>query len=379
MSNRMVRSAVRGLSRAMAASLFGVTLVSAQEPFVATLPVEEMREKQLVLETTEGMVVIDLLADAAPNHVGLIMQQTAEGVFDGTSFHRMVLRGIVQGGDPNTKDASAPKQFGRGGLGLVAAEPSDETHSAGTVSAITAAGDPDSGGTQFLICVVDQPGLDGQYTIWGRVAEGLPVIARISETPVDANGNATERVEIVTATLRDWAPPPPPPFTTETVEELAGYQAVLETDAGSVTIELFADGAPEHVRNFLRLADAGFYDGMAFHRVVPGFVIQTGFPPTRSTPLSEEQRTLIQNVPLELSDTVHVKGIVSMARGDEPDSAQTSFFIVTDTSPELDGVYSAFGRVVSGIEAVEQIEQTPTNGEEPVNRVELRSVRLVAP
>ena len=68
-----------------------------------------------------------------------------------------------------------------------------------------------------------------------------------------------------------------------------------------------------------------------------------------------------------------------MARGDDPDSAQTSFFIVTDTSPELDGVYSAFGRVVSGIEAVEQIEQSPTNGEEPVTRVELRAVRLVAP
>ncbi len=356
----------------------GTAHVVAQEPFVATLPVEEMREKQLVFETTEGTVVIDLLVDAAPNHVGLIMQQTAEGVFDGTSFHRMVLRGIVQGGDPNTKDASAPNQFGRGGLGLVAAEPSDETHSAGTVSAITAAGDPNSGGTQFLVCVVDQPGLDGQYTIWGRVAEGLPVIARISETPVDANGNATERVEILTATVRDWAPLPPPSFTTETVEELASYHAVLETDAGAITIELFPERAPQHVRNFLRLADAGFYDGMAFHRVVAGFVIQTGFPPTRSTPLSEEQRTLIQNVPLELSETPHVKGIVSMARGDEADSAQTSFFIVTDTSPELDGVYSAFGRVVSGIEAVEQIEQAETNGEEPVNRVELRQVRLMS-
>ena len=359
--------------------LLCATPTAAQEPFIATLPIEEMREKQLVVETTEGTVVLDLLADAAPNHVGLIMQRATEGVFDGTSFHRMVLRGIVQGGDPNTKDASAPDQYGRGGLGLVAAEPNGETHSAGTVSAITVAGDPDSGGTQFLICVVDQPGLDGQYTIWGRVAAGLPVIARISETPVDANGNATERVESLSATVRDWVPPPPPPFTTDSVEELAGYQAVLETDAGPVTIEFFPDRAPEHVRNFLRLADTGFYDGVAFHRVVPGFVIQTGFPPTRSTPLSEEQRMLIQNISLEVSDTLHVKGIVSMARGDDPDSAQTSFFIVTDTSPELDGVYSAFGRVGSGIEAVEQIEQSPTNGEEPVTRVELRAVRLVAP
>jgi len=373
----MATLSMRCLRLGLAGWLLCVTPAVAQDPFVATLPIEEMREKQLVFETTEGTVVIDLLADAAPNHVGLIMQQVTEGVFDGTSFHRMVLRGIVQGGDPLTKDPAAADRYGQGGLRLVAAERSDETHTAGTVSAVTAAGDPDSGGTQFLICVVDQAGLDGQYTIWGRVAEGLGVVARISETPVDAEGNAAERVDIVSASIRDWAPPPPPAFTTESVEELAAYQAVLETDAGSITVELFPDRAPEHVRNFLRLADAGVYDGMAFHRVVSGFVIQTGSPATRETPLSEAQRGLITNLPLELSDTPHVPGIVSMARGDAEDSAQTSFFIVTGTSPELDGVYSVFARVVDGMAAVERIEATPTNGEEPVERVGLTRVRLM--
>lgn len=177
--------------------------------------------------------------------------------------------------------------------------------------------------------------------------------------------------------IRDWEPPPPPPFTTETVDELAAYRAVLETSAGPITLEMFPDRAPGHVRNFLRLAQAGVYDGMAFHRVARGFVIQTGFVPSRSTPLTEEQRSLITNLEPEFSDTPHMKGIVSMARGDDPASADTSFFIVTaGRAGELDGVYTAFGRVVDGIDAVDRIEATPVDGETPLQRVDLTRVRL---
>ena len=347
-----------------------------RELFEATLTVGEMSDKQAVGETTAGTFVIDLLAEAAPNHVGFFLQQVEAGEYDGTSFHRMIARGVIQGGDPITKDLDRADEYGRGGLGLVAAEPSDELHTRGTVSAVGVPGDPTSDGTQFLITVVAQPGLDGHHTVWGRVAEGLPVVTRISETPVDAQGRATERVEIVSVSIRDWTPPPLPAFTTETVAELARYQAVLETSGGSITLEFFPDRAPEHVRNFLRLANAAVYDGMAFHRIAPGFVIQTGFVPSRSVPLSEEQRSLVVTLEPEFNDIPHVKGIVSMARGDDEASASTSFFIVTDTSPELDGVYTVFGRVIEGIEAVERIEATPVEGETPNYRVELSRVRL---
>ena len=353
-----------------------VAAQQAREPFVTPLSLEAMQDKQAVVETTEGIFVIDLLPEAAPNHVGLFLQTVEEGTYDGTSFHGMVARGIIQGGDPITKDLERRDEYGRGGLGRLGAEPNDEQHTPGTVSAVVVPGDPDSGGTQFLICVVAQPGLDGHHTIWGRVSEGLPVVTRISETPVDAQGKASERVEIVSISIRDWAPPPPPPFTTETVGELAAYHVVLETPAGPITLELLPDRAPAHVRNFLRLADAGVYDGMAFHRIARGFVIQTGFIPSRSTPLTEEQRSLIGTLEPEFSDTPHVKGVVSMARGDDEASASTSFFIVTDTASELDGVYTVFGRVVDGIEAVERIEATPTDGETPLNRVEVGRVRL---
>jgi peptidyl-prolyl cis-trans isomerase B (cyclophilin B) len=127
----------------------------------------------------------------------------------------------------------------------------------------------------------------------------------------------------------------------------------------------------------MRMAAAGVYSGMAFHRVAPGFVIQTGAMNTRATPLTEKQQRLVHNLAPEINDTKHVKGIVSMARDVAvPDSASTSFFIVTGTPPALDGNYTAFGRVVDGMTAVEAIEQTPRDGETPRTRIELRSVRI---
>ena len=348
-----------------------------REPFVAPLTVEEMTAKQVVLETHLGTIAIDLRPDLAPNHVGLIMRLVEEGTYAGTTFHRMVANGIVQGGDPLTADPERAADYGRGGLGLVDAEPSGAAHLRGTVSAVVAPGDPNSGGAQFLICVVDQPGLDGQYTIWGQVADGLDVVTRISETPVDAEGRATERIVVRSAAIRDKPPPEVPPYTTETDAELAAYRVVLETTHGRIAIDLYSDRAPNHVRNFLRLADAGVYDGIAFHRIVPGFVIQSGHLPTRREILTDRQQRYIQNLDPEFNDTPHVRGIVSMARLDDPSSASTSFFIVTDTSPELDGTYTAFGVVTEGLDVVSAIEAVPTDGEAPVDRVEITDAEVV--
>ena len=347
------------------------------EPFVATLTVEEMSGKQLVLDTDLGTIAVDLRPDLAPNHVGLIMRLVEQGAYDGTTFHRMVANGIVQGGDPFTADPERPADYGRGGLGLVDGEMSDAPHVRGTVSAVVVPGDPNSGGAQFLICVVDQPGLDGQYTVWGQVADGMDVVTRISETPVDAEGLAAERVAVRSATIRDKPPPEAPPFTTETDAELAAYRVVLNTTHGLIAIDLYPDRAPNHVRNFLRLADAGVYDGIAFHRIVPGFVIQSGHLPTRSEILTDRQQRFIQDLDPEFNDTPHVRGVVSMARLDDPSSASTSFFIVTDTSPELDGVYTAFGVVTEGLDVVSAIEAVPIDGETPVDRVEITDAEVV--
>ncbi|MYK87815.1 MAG: hypothetical protein F4018_05395 [Acidobacteria bacterium] len=349
----------------------------AGEPFVTPRTRGGMSGQQAGVETQHRTLAIDLRADLAPNHVGLVMQLAGDGHFDGTTFHRMVANGIVQGGDPFTADPERAAEYGQGGLGLVDAEFSDAGHVRGTVSAVLVPGQPGSGGSQFFICVVDQPGLDGQHTIWGQVADGMDVVTRISRTPVDAAGRAAERVAVHRVTIRDKPPPEIPPFTTETDAELAAFRAVLNTTHGRIAIDMYPDRAPNHVRNFLRLVDSGVYDGISFHRVVPGFVIQSGHLPTRREPLTDRQQRFVQNMQPEFNDTRHVRGIVSMARLDDPASASTSFFIVTAAAPALDGVYTVFGVVVEGLDVVERIEAVPTEGETPVDRVEILDAEVV--
>ena len=336
----------------------------------------EMTGKQAVVNTTAGTFVIDLRPDLAPGHVGHFMKLANAGAYTQTIFHRVVRLGIIQGGDPLSRDPAKTKLYGTGGLGVLKAEFSAEKHTRGAVSAVLQPGRPDSGGAQFFVCVSDQPALDGKYTIFGRVSEGMDVVQKISEAPADSSGAPLERIEILSVMIRDTPPPEAEPFSTETAAVLAQYRAVLETSAGPITVEFFPDRAPEHVRNFLRLAAAGVFDGTAFHRVVRGFVVQGGSLGTRG-PLSEKQQKLVRPLQPEFSATRHVKGILSMARGDDPASATTSFFIVAGDAPSLDGKYTVFGRVVDGLAALEAIEQAPVSGDAPVARIDLRAVRLL--
>jgi peptidyl-prolyl cis-trans isomerase B (cyclophilin B) len=330
--------------------------------------------KQAVVETTAGTFVIDLAPDAAPNQVAYFVKTAESGGYDGTIFHRMVRFGMVQGGDPLSKDPAKKSQYGTGGQNAVKAEPRAPKMTRGSVAAVLVPGRPDSAGAQFFIVLADQPSLDSQYTVFGQVSDGMEALMKISEAPIDANGVAIERIEIKHVAIRDT---PPERFVNDTKEQLGGYRAVLETGAGPITIELFVDKAPETVRQFFRMADAGVYNGMAFHRVAPGFVIQTGALASRQAPLTEKQQKLVHNLTPEFNDTKHVKGILSMARGDDPNSASTSFFICTGASTALDGYYTAFGRVVDGMAAVDSIESTPRTGETPNTRIDLRTIRIV--
>jgi peptidyl-prolyl cis-trans isomerase B (cyclophilin B) len=339
------------------------------------ITLEQMAAKQAVVETTAGTFVVDLRPDVAPAHVAHFMKLAQTGSYNGTIFHRVVKHGIIQGGDPLSKDPAKVKLYGTGGLGVLKAEISAEKFTRGAVGAVLQPNRPDSAGAQFFVCVTDQPALDGKYTIFGRVSAGLDVVQRISEVPADARGVPKERIAITSITIRDTPPPEPEPFSTEAPDELARYRAVLETTAGAITLEFFPDRAPEHVRNFLRLAQAGVFAGTAFHRVVPGFVIQGGALTSRG-PLDEKQQKLVRPLAPEFNDTKHIKGIVSMARGDDPASATTSFFIVTGDAPSLDGKYTVFGRVADGLPVVEAIEQAPVDGEAPVTRIEIVSVGL---
>jgi peptidyl-prolyl cis-trans isomerase B (cyclophilin B) len=344
--------------------------------FTSTLPASEIQNKQAVLDTTYGTIVLDLLPDAAPNHVAHFITRAREGAYDGTSFHRVIAMGIIQGGDPISKDPKQAAKYGTGGLGVLRFEANAEKHTRGAVSAVLVPGNRDSGGSQFFISVTDQPALDGQYTVFARVAEGITVAQKISTVAAN-NTVPSERVEITKVTIREKPAPVPEPFVSETAAELGAYRAVLETSLGTITFEFFPDRAPNHVRQFLRLAQSGVYDGTAFHRVAKGFVIQGGYLETRREPLEDRQATYVRTLQPEFNKTPHDRGIVSMARGAEPASATSSFFIVLAPASSLDGQYTAFGRVVDGIDVVAQIEQVPLNGEAPVTRIDVNRVRVV--
>ncbi len=344
--------------------------------FTTPYSVAEMTGKQAVVETSMGTFIFDLLPEAAPNHVGFFMKQARDGAFTGTTFHRVILYGIIQGGDPLSKDPAKAADYGTGGMNLLKMEKSQESHSIGTVSAVLAPGMPDSGGWQFFVCASPQLALDGQYTVFGRVAEGLDVVQAISAVEADAYGLAKERVVITSVTIRDTPPPVKPPFVDATIEEMASARAVLDTSAGEIEVELLPDKAPETVRNFLQLAVAGVFDDTLVHRVVPNFVIQTGSPTFRQTPLTAKQASLIHTLAPEFTNTPNLPGILSMARGEDPGSATSSFFICTGECRGLDGQYAVFGRVVRGMDVVMAIAATPVDGETPRTPVVVRRIAV---
>jgi len=344
--------------------------------FTSTLSPDEIRGKQAVLDTSEGEIVLDLLADAAPTHVAYFMTQARAGAYDGTVFHRVIAMGIIQGGDPLSKDPAQSAQYGTGGLGRLRFEANAQKPTRGAVAAVLVPGNRDSAGNQFFIVITDQPALDGQYTVFARVADGITVAQKISTMPA-SNAVPASRIEIRRVTIRDTPAPEPEPFASAAVEELSSYRAIIATSVGDITLELFPDRAPTHVRQFLRLASSGVYDGTSFHRVVRGFVAQTGHVPTRREPLTERQQSYIHMLQPEFNPTPHDRGIVSMARLDDPASASSSFFIVLGRSPALDNQYTVFGRVVAGLDVLDKIENAPLTGEAPVTRIEVTGVRLV--
>ncbi len=165
------------------------------------------------------------------------------------------------------------------------------------------------------------------------------------------------------------------------MSDSAETHVVIDTDAGSMTVKLWPEVAPKTVENFIKLAGEGFYDGTAFHRIVRGFMIQGG------DPLSKEDHPHVgtggagYQIKAEFNDRSHVRGVLSMARSQDPDSAGSQFFICLGDATFLDRQYTCFGELIEGDEVLEAIGNTPTsmsNGGEmskPENRVGVKTIR----
>jgi len=160
----------------------------------------------------------------------------------------------------------------------------------------------------------------------------------------------------------------------EKADAAKGPKAIIKTKFGDMDIVFFPEKAPKHVENFIALAKSGFYNGTIFHRVIPGFMIQGGNPNTKdlNKPETYGQGGPSQRLKAEFNDIPHRRGILSMARTNDPNSAGSQFFIVVKDSNFLDGQYTVFGEVVKGMEVADKIVSLPKNSRDlPTERAEM--------
>jgi len=163
-------------------------------------------------------------------------------------------------------------------------------------------------------------------------------------------------------------------FTKEEIKKMSETKAVIETRLGNIELKFFPDVAPGHVNNFIELAKKGFYDGTTFHRVIPGFMIQGGDPNSKDHDKAKHGTgSPGYTIKAEFNDKPHKRGILSMARSGHPDSAGSQFFICVADASFLDGKYTVFGEVVSGMDSVDKIVgQSRDKRDNPDERVEMK-------
>ncbi len=331
-------------------------------------------DMEAVVNTEMGSFRFEFASDKAPKHVEQFLKLARQGYYDGSAFFRVVSYGMIQGGDPLLKDPKTPRNlWGSGGLNLLPSEISDIKHERGVVSCVRIPDKPNSDGAQFFVTVTPQPVLDGKFSAFGRVTEGMDVVERISQSPVDQGGLTEKPVRILNVTIEKKKVQP---YVNATVAELH-KTVTMKTTLGTLKIQMEPDWAPNHVRNFLMLVETGWYNGTAFHRVIPGFMAQGGMPNTRTGNPAHPADRWVHPLKGEFRDDIkHVRGILSMARTDDPNSATTSFFLMLGAAPHLDGQYTAFGRVIEGLEVLDVFEKEEVEGEAPKRRIEIIDAKV---
>ncbi len=163
-------------------------------------------------------------------------------------------------------------------------------------------------------------------------------------------------------------------FSNKEIKKMADTHAVIETSFGKIELKFFPDSAPNHVNSFIELSKTGSYDNTLFHRVIPGFMIQGGDPNSKFSDRSKHgMGGSGKKLKAEFNDRPHKRGILSMARSSHPDSAGSQFFICVADSNFLDGKYTVFGEVVSGMDVVDKIVEQPRDGRDnPDKRIEMK-------
>lgn len=296
----------------------------------------------------ENSFIITLREDKAPITCENFEKLVSEGFYDGTTFHRVVNDFMAQGGDPEGTGMGGSGTNIKGEFSANGVK-NDLKHMKGIVS-MARAQDNDSASSQFFICYDEVSFLDGQYAAFGQVTQGMEVVDRFLNVDRKLNSSyeLAEPIQPITIIKAEMIDPDAnghkrAKFTMDFTER--------EFKEGKFIITLNAEKAPISCENFEKLVNDGFYNGSNFHRVIDGFMAQGGAPAS-----AEEMTDTIKGEFTENgvdNDLKHVKGTVSMARAEDPDSASSQFFICFDTCENLDGKYAAFGKVTEGMDVVD--------------------------
>lgn len=318
------------------------------------------------LVTEKGDITLELYADKAPHTVNNFVFLAREGFYDNTTFHRVIPGFMAQGGDPTGT--------GTGGPGYTFADEFDPTLAHDRVGVLSMANaGADTNGSQFFITFTPTPWLDDRHTVFGRVIDGLDVLFSLRERDPETATVPGDRIVTIRITESDTPPVSKLPADTDipmpqepaaryelytqppemTLDLTKTYIATLKTAKGDIEVTLDAQAAPLTVNNFVFLARAGFFDGLTFHRVEPNFVIQGG------DPLGTGEGGPGYMLPAEIG-LRHEEGSIAMAR--LPDqgnprrmSSGSQFYITLAATSQLDGSYTVFGKVTSGMDVVKSI------------------------
>ena len=343
------------------------------------------------LATTVGPIRIRLMPEVAPQHVTSTIYLTRLGFYDKTLFHRILPGYIVQGGCPKGDGLGDPGYHYDG-------EYSKQVgHSRAGVVSIANEMKPNTDGSQFFITLGRASELDGKFTVFGEVVEGLENLRKLGALGTDT-GKPKKPVALERATIevmpytadaameaidkfiaeknidtqkRNWKtslPRPPQAKFTSTVD----YFWILETNKGKVHIKLMPDVAPMHVSSTIYLTKLGFYDGLKFHRVITGFMAQGGCPLGTGTggPGYKYQGEYSANV-------VHDRGgLLSMANAG-PGTDGSQFFLTFKATPWLNNKHTIFGEVVEGMDTVQKLEQAGSPRGTPKEPLSITKAKIV--
>ena len=333
---------------------------------------------EAVLDTSVGQIVVEFFPKEAPRHVEYFVKNARDGAYDGTTFHRVVKNGLIQGGDPLSKNPRDRARYGTGGLNAgLPDEVNKNKHLPGAVSSVLAAVrsgstdvKPGTSGSQFFIVLNAGPAqavLDSIFTVFGRVVEGMDAASNISTSSASAAGVAAERIEIKKVTIREKTP---------TLDQMKAMRVMIETSLGNIKLQMAPESAPNTARAFVHYVRAGLYEGTTFFRVSQKYFLEVGslgdWP--QESPNRKRQFSLWP-IPAEKSEAKQERGTVSI-RQLADGTTSWYFFVISKDNPALDGKHVPFAKVIEGLDVVDKIAEAEVDGDKPKQRIEIKKITV---